>query len=313
MPIMSYPFHSDIGCSVKEMACDSSVQFSVMKYISENFNVGAVLNMMDLSVEAEAFGSEIRFSDNEIPEVIGNIISDVSEVSSLCIPSPCTGRTNIIANAVKSASEQLKDCTVLCGVIGPYSLAGRLFDMSELMIECFENPDDVNILLDKTTEYIISYARYLKESGADGILLCEPAAGLLSPEMAEEFSNCYVRKIFENLNSTDFICGYHNCGSSVNRMPAAVASLGADIYHFGNAVDIGSVISCFGEDCIVMGNIDPMIFKEGKPSDVRAAVRELFDACSSYSNFMISTGCDLPPDVPMANIEAYFSELNTLY
>ena len=43
-------------------------------------------------------------------------------------------------------------------MIGPYSLAGRLLDMTEIMILCYEDPDMVEIVLEKATQFLIAYA-----------------------------------------------------------------------------------------------------------------------------------------------------------
>ena len=67
VPILSYPSTQLLGISVKELIASSNMQAKGMKAIAERCDVGASLNMMDLSVEAEAFGSRIRIYEDEIP------------------------------------------------------------------------------------------------------------------------------------------------------------------------------------------------------------------------------------------------------
>ena len=55
------------------------------------------------------------------------------------------------------------------GCIGPFSLAGRLMDVSEAMINCYEEPEMVHIVLKKATKFLIDYISAYKEAGADGI------------------------------------------------------------------------------------------------------------------------------------------------
>lgn len=43
--------------------------------------------IMDLTVEAEAFGAQIQFSENEVPNVIGRLVSNYEEVVGLKIPT----------------------------------------------------------------------------------------------------------------------------------------------------------------------------------------------------------------------------------
>lgn len=92
---------------------------------------------MDLSIEAEAFGSTIRVSDDEVPTVIGHLIENQEQADTLNIPEVGTGRTQIYIEAIGKACELITDRPVFAGVIGHFSLAGRLLDVSEAMIYCY--------------------------------------------------------------------------------------------------------------------------------------------------------------------------------
>jgi uroporphyrinogen-III decarboxylase len=58
-------------------------------------------------------------------------------------------------------------------------------------------------------------------------------------------------------------------------------------------------------DVVLIGNVDPvstMLF--GTPEKVRQDTRALMDAMREFPNFLVSTGCDLPAETPIANIAA---------
>lgn len=313
VPVLSFPSAQHLRVSVRELLSSSEIQAEGMKIIAEKCNVGAVLNMMDLSVEAEAFGAEICFYDNDVPSVEKGIIDDICRASDIVIPEIGNGRTSLCIDAVRKAKETIKDIPVFCSVIGPYSLAGRLFDMTELMMECFENPEEVEALLGKATEFIIKYIKAFKTAGADGVVLAEPAAGLLSPSLAEEFSMPCVKRIFDETNSGDFITCYHNCGNAANDMLDMIGKLGADIIHFGNAINMKNALETLPRDTVVMGNVNPVLFRTGTPDEIRAEVQRVYDECSEYDNFMISTGCDVPAASSWDNINAYSEKVNELY
>ena len=313
VPILSFPSTQLLGISVNELISSADMQVRGMQAIAEKFSIGASLNMMDLSVEAEAFGAKIRFYDDDIPAIEKGIIDDIADAESIIVPEVGAGRTSICIDGVKKAKEKITDIPVFCGVIGPYSLAGRLFDMTELMIECFDSPDEVRILLSKATEFIIRYIKAFKEIGADGVIMAEPAAGLLSPALAEEFSMPFVRQIFDEINSDDFIVCYHNCGNAAGDMLDMISELNADIIHLGNAINIKKALEELPKDKIIMGNVNPVLFRTGTPDDIITDVQRVFDECGAYGNFMISTGCDVPAASKRENIEAYFEKVNELY
>lgn len=313
VPILSFPSVNLLGISVNELITSSDMQAKGMQAIVDRCNVGASLNMMDLSVEAEAFGATIQFYEDDIPTVEDGIIDDISEVDDIVVPKVGEGRTDIYIQGVKKAKETIKDVPVFCGVIGPYSLAGRLFDMTELMMECYDSPDEVHTLLSKTSEFILEYIKAFKAAGADGVVMAEPAAGLLSPAMAEEFSTEYVKKIFDEVNDDDFVLCYHNCGNTASDMGKSLSEICADIFHFGNAVDIKRLLEEMPKDRVVMGNVDPVLFRTATPADIENEVERVYQACSEYDNFMLSTGCDVPAEAKWENIDTYFKKVKKLY
>lgn len=310
LPILSFPATQKMGVTVEELVKSAPLQAEAMALIARETNTLAAISLMDLSVEAEAFGAQVRFSAEEIPAIIGQLVSDEDEADALEVPGLDAGRIGIFVDAVKLAREKITDKPLLAGMIGPYSLAGRLMDVTEIMYTCYDEPETVHKVLEKATQFLISYGAAMKEAGADGVMMAEPLAGILSPDMAEEFSMPYVKRIIEALQTDDFAVIYHNCGNSVPSMLEGIFEQGAAAYHFGNAVDMEAVMKAAPEDALCMGNIDPASqFANGTPESMTAAVKDLMARCGQYSNFVPSSGCDIPAHSRWENIEAFFKAL----
>ena len=314
MPILSFPAVQLMGISVKELISNSDRQAEGMVRIAERVDAAASVSLMDLSVEAECFGSQIVVSEDEVPTVKGSIVSDLEDVEKLLIPPVGAGRTDIYIDAVRKAVEKIHDRPVFAGMIGPYSLAGRLLDVTEIMFYCYDEPEMVALLLDKVTEFLISYGKAYKETGANGIMLAEPLAGLLSPALAEEFSAPYVKRIVDALQDDNFLVIYHNCGNCTIQMIDSILDTGAAAYHFGNAIDMAEMMKHIPADTIAMGNIDPAgQFRNGTTESIRTETLELMEKCCSYPNFVISSGCDIPPMSKWENIDAFFQAVSDFY
>ena len=313
VPILSFPSATLLGVSVNTLISSSDMQLRGMQAISERCAIGASLNMMDLSIEAECFGATIRFSEDDVPTVEKGVLDDIYAVDSIKVPTELSKRAGEYVEGVRKAKEKIKDIPVFCGAIGPFSLAGRLFDMTELMMECYDSPEEVSKLISKATEFIKSYILAYKAAGADGVILAEPAAGLLSPALADEFSMPFVKEIIDAVSDENFVFCYHNCGGAVVDMAEGIASLGADIYHFGNAIDMKDIITLMPQDSVVMGNVNPLLFRDGTVDEMKMAVTNLYNDLSHYENFMISSGCDIPFSAKWENIDAYFSTVKELY
>ena len=156
MPIISFPAIQLMGISVRELISSSDAQARGMKLVADRLDAAASVSLMDLSVEAECFGAQIRFSDDEVPTVVGSVVSTEEEARALEVPAVGAGRTGIYVEAIEKAVGMIQDRPVFAGVIGPFSLAGRLMNVTEAMIYCYEEPDMVHILLEKATDFIIA-------------------------------------------------------------------------------------------------------------------------------------------------------------
>ena len=313
MPVLSFPCITLMDITVKELISDSNVQAQGMKMIAEKCDTAASVSMMDLSVEAEAFGSAISVPDDEVPTVVGRIIESPEDAEALAVPNVGAGRTALYVSAIKKAAEEITDRPVFAGVIGPFSLAGRLMDMTEIMVNCYVEPEMVHTTLQKTTDFIIKYIKAFKEAGANGVVIAEPAAGLLSPELNKDFSVPYVKRIVEAVTDDSFILIYHNCGNTIPLIDD-ILSIGANAYHFGNAIDMSELAKLIPSDVVFMGNVDPAgEFRNGTVESITAATKKVLDACARYSNFVPSSGCDIPPLAKWENINAFFKTVEEFY
>ena len=314
LPILSFPSISLLGISVRELISDYKMQAKGMKMVADRTNSAAAVSLMDLSVEAECFGAQIRISDDEVPTVTGRLINDMDEAEALQVPKVGDCRTGLYIEAISEASKMITDRPVLAGMIGPFSLAARLLDVSEIMVDCYDDPDMVHTVLEKCTAFLTEYARAYKSVGANGIVLAEPVSGLLSPALEEEFSSPYVKQIVDAVQDDEFVLIYHNCGDNTPRMLDSILSIGAAAYHFGNAVDMKEMLEKIPENELVMGNVDPAgVLRMGTPETVRSVTLELMEKCCSHKNFVISSGCDIPPLTPWENIDAFFAAVEEYY
>ena len=315
IPILSFPCVSLLGVTVRELISSSELQARGMKAVADKTASAASVSFMDLSLEAECFGAKIVVSDEEVPTVRGRIVNDMDEAEALAVPAVGSGRTQIYLDAIKKASAEITDRPVLAGMIGPFSLAARLLDVTEIMMDCYDDPDMVHLVLEKVTEFLCEYAKAYKAAGANGIVMAEPVAGLLSPTLEEEFGSPYVKRIVDAVQTDDFAVIYHNCGDNVPRMLDSILTTGCAAYHFGNAVDMEKdIIPKIPSDTVVMGNIDPAgTLRLGTPEKVRTETLALLEKCSKYPNFVLSTGCDVPPMTPWENIDAFFAASDEYY
>ena len=309
LPVMTHPGIELNGHTVREAVSNGRVHYEAVMTLTKRYNSVAAATIMDLTTEAEAFGTEIAFSDEAVPAVVGHMLPDVESINRLQVPSLSAGRIPQYLKANLLAAREITDRPLFAGCIGPFSLAGRFYDMSGIMMLIYENPDAAHTLLAKCTQFIEKYCQALKQTGANGVMMAEPAAGLMSNDDCQNFSSAYVRYIVNKVQDENFIVILHNCGNT-GQCTQAMVSTGAAAYHFGNKCKMEEVIKDVPSTALAMGNIDPVsIFKDGMPFQMRQTVTDLLEKMRPYPNFVLSSGCDTPPHTPLANVDAFFESL----
>ena len=309
IPIMTHPGIEMIGKTVKDAVQDGEIHAQAIRKLAEIYPSAATTVIMDLTLEAEAFGCQIEFQENDMPHILGRLVTSAEDIENLKVPDLNAGRMQEYLRANKLTVGMGIDKPVLAGVIGPFSLAGRLYDVSEIMMACYIEPDAVMMLLDKCTEFIIKYCRELKAIGCSGVVVAEPAAGLLANEDCQMFSSEYVKRLVDELQDETFTIILHNCGNT-GHCTEAMLYTGAAAYHFGNAIDMVETLKVCSKDKLIIGNVDPVgVMKMKNPSEIKAYIADLLDRTAEFDNFVLSTGCDLPPHVPAENVEAFFEAL----
>lgn len=307
IPIMTHPGIELTGKTVRDAVTNGQVHYEAIKALCDKYPAAAATVIMDLTVEAEAFGAEIIFPENEVPSVSGRLLTDEAAIEKLEIPALNKGRIPEYLKANMLAARNITDRPVLAGCIGPYSLAGRLYDMSEIMMLIYINPEAATTLLQKCTDFITRYCMALKATGVNGVIMAEPAAGLLSNEDCLQYSSLFVKEIVAKVQDDNFTVVLHNCGNTGNCTQAMVYT-GATAYHFGNKISMEEALKEVPAEALAMGNLDPVsLFKMAGPEEMKKATLQLLEATQAYPNFVLSSGCDIPPYTPAANIDAFYA------
>lgn len=308
IPVAVYPGLHLTGGSTREVVTLPEAQVACIQALVRRYRLDYALTAMDLSAEAEAFGAQVRLDEHEIPTVIGRRLTEPRQVSALKVPAVGAARTAVHLEAVRLlAAGPGRPKLVLGGLIGPFSLAGRLWGVSEFLELTALDPDTAIALLEKASGFLIEYALAFKRMGASGVIMAEPAAGLLSPRAMAQFSSAFVRTIVHAVEDAHFGMVLHNCGARSLHLSALLESE-ARAYHFGAPMDMGVALDRIEPSRLVFGNLDPSsLFVQATPAEMRARAGDLLERMHAYPNAVLSSGCDVPPNAPLANVDAFFA------
>ena len=303
LPVMASPGAELLGARHSDVFRDGELQFRCIAALSDKVRADMRVTFMDLSVEAEAFGGEVVFPEGGVPAITGEVASSAELIEALKVPAVGQGRTGETLKCMRMCAEKL-GVPVLGGVIGPFSLASRLAGMTEMMVMTAVEPESAHMLLEKASAFLVVYMEAVRDTGIAGVMIAEPAAGLISPEMCEEFSSSYVKRMVDRVRSDDFLVVLHNCGRTEKQLDS-MAGTGADAIHVGNAVEMTEILRLAPPGMPVIGNLDPAgVLKMGTPESVYEESKRMLEKCSGFRNYVFSSGCDLAPGTPIDNILA---------
>jgi len=305
IPLLGAPGVKLSKTTLRENLTNERIQLKTLELLIEKFKPDGIFPFMDLTVEAEALGLEVDFADNDNPSIRNHCIKTIENLKSIRRRyKGISGRMPIFLNIVENLA---KNFSLIVGayVIGPFTLVGELMGLENLCLNLMMKPASVYKFLDFVTRVIKDYAYALLTAGADIVIILEPSAVILSPRHFEEFSGKYISHLVSDLGTKLMlrICGNSN---HILKQMSRTGIMGLSVDSPVNLKETSNIVS---EDVILMGNLDPIkVFLQSNPEEIAKATRILLEEMKGIRNFILSSGCDLPINTPLENIEAFMFE-----
>jgi len=303
IPLLGAPGTILSKTTLKENLTNSEVQYKTLSILIDKFSPDGIFPMMDLTVEVEALGSEINFPENTNPSVAKPLIKNREDLKILKGNwQGISGRMKVFIEVMEKIA---KKYSIIKGgyVIGPFTMAGEFMGANDIAMQAMLNPELVAELVNFSLEVISEYANALFNAGADAIAVLEPLAVILSPKKYKEFSLYPFKKLVSNLNNKPLIL--HICGNT-NHLIKSMLDSGAVGLSLDSVINFEELKKIIPQEITLMGNLNPVkIFLQSTPQEVARATENLKGIMKNSNNFILSSGCDIPLDAPLENIEAF--------
>jgi len=309
-PLMGFPGLTETRTNIKLAQQNFGEHYKVVKYLAKRFEPDLIFPLMDLSVEANALGRYTLFPKDDSATVIKDSfhIEDLDNWEKINISFD--NRILGYVETMKLMSIGLNGMLRGAYVAGPYSLAALIMGASEAAIATMMDPDALRQLCEFCTERIQEYVRLLIGAGAQVVCILEPSAMMLGPDQFEEFSAQYVRHICTSCRFTGINFVYHICGNTTHLIEkmsaAAVDGISLDSPEAG--IDLPAIAPRVPPHIAIIGNINPtavMLYSDSRT--VHRETEALLLAMDPWPNFILSTGCDLPQETPLENIDTFMA------
>jgi uroporphyrinogen-III decarboxylase len=201
------------------------------------------------------------------------------------------------------------------GFDGPVTAVATLFGADGLAILAAE-PDKARRLLEKIVEDVLVRNRALADRHAgwkkgdrgwaadDSIQLisCEMYRDLVLPAHARWYDAIATGTAAEGRRSI------HLCGDATRHFPVLNKELGVTSFDTGFPVDFGALRRTLGPTVEILGGPTVMVLREGRADDCARETRRILESgVMDGGRFILREGNNLPPCVPLANLEAVYS------
>lgn len=301
VPLVGFPGVSLTDSTIYQNEFNAELQARTIRALVERFQPDLAFFFMDLAVEAGAIGLPVDFPLHESPTVTAHPVQGPGDLEQYRVVDPLHhARVGTYVETMR----RMKGMDVLRGayVTGPFTLAGLMMGASEVALATLDRPAFLHAVLEFASDVILRYGRALVEAGAELVCILEPTVTFISPEAFREFSGRYVREFAEEVDAMHLL---HVCGDTTHLIEA-MCETGVDGLSLDAPVDLPAIAERVPDDVVLVGNVDPVrVMVNEDPEGVRSAVRSLRRGMQGHANFVLSTGCDLPPETPLENVDAF--------
>ncbi|MCL4490979.1 MAG: methyltransferase [Nitrospirae bacterium] len=264
---------------------------------------------VDLCVEAEAMGCVINVYPHAegilYPTIKEKLIHNENEMDIAIPPDlAARGRVPLLKEAIKLLKEDIgNEVAVGSYVLGPFTLAGQIMELNDLLKLSFKKADKVAKLLDVMADAIIIVAKEYESAGVDFITVREMGAtsDVLSPRVFKNLILPPLQKIIKELKAYSVL---HICGKT-NDIVTFMMEAKPTAISVEQKNDVVETRKKLGNDALIFGNYDPYnVLVSGTEDLVRSTIRKCIDDGVSA----IWPGCDIWPTVPPQNMTAMMDE-----
>jgi uroporphyrinogen decarboxylase len=268
--------------------------------------VDAAIIFSDILVIPEALGMNYEMVESRGPSFDWTI-SDENDFNKLS-KSDLSDKLSYVFEALKLTKQELNGRVPLIGFAGsPWTLltymveGGGSKNFSKIKSLIFNNSTLAHKLLDLIAETVAEYLSLKIESGVNAVQIFDTWGGLLSPDLYQEFSLKYIKKVITNIKRDDepvisYAKGIHH---SLNEL----ADSGADVISIDWTHNIGEVRTQIGDKVALQGNMDPTVLYADIPTIKKEAIK-VIKSYGKGSGHIFNLGHGILPDISPYNTRA---------
>lgn len=244
--------------------------------------------------------------EDDDPYLLGPLVEETADLARLTVPDfAADAYAGVPLRAIPIIQAELgPDFPLWAGVDSPWQYACLLRGPRQFLIETVDRPGFVDDLLAFAYEAVAELARLSLAAGAHLYLMDAMAsASQISPATYRRWTQPYEAKMADLAHSLGRRQMLHVCGNTTRNLEA-MADTGSDVLDLDSAVSVAEAKRRVGDRVCLKGNVDPVgTLLRGTPEQVEAECRAAV-AAAGGAGFILSSGCQIPRDTSVENVQA---------
>lgn len=273
----------------------------------DRYGSDAVFAYMDFGVEIEALGSRLKYYDAQYPDVVDYLLAPPDDAAALRVPDPARdGRMPELLRAVGLLRRALGDATFVAGTVaGPMTLATQLYGTETALYLAADDPLRYEAALDFAADVALRFGIAQLAAGAHGIVVFDPAASpaVVPPAFFRELLQPRLTRLMAGLHAAGAQPTWLNIAGPTADILPSYAQIGADIATFDYYLEAAEAQRLLPRTCLA-GNFKSLDFLDPAPTAMAARARTLISAFAERGGYILSSGCEIPPEADAANVAA---------
>ncbi len=302
------------GVPIDEYVRDGGLIAACQMKILETYGHDAVFSVMDANVETEALGSDLDYRKGQYPVVRNYAVTkdraghiDFGAIFGKGAPDPeRAGRMPEMLKALRIMRRELRDEVLVVGcVTGPLTLASQLLGPEETLYLAIDDPAGLERLIDFAADVVIRFGVAQIQAGAHLPVVFDPFASpaVIPASFFREFALPRLRKTCEAFRQAGAPANWLHIAGPVQDILSFYPQAGIDIANFDYCVSAQEAKTRLEHTCLD-GNVKSLSFVEGEPGDIKAEASALLRSFAGHRGFILSSGCEIPPESKQENISA---------
>ncbi|MDR3075581.1 MAG: uroporphyrinogen decarboxylase family protein [Candidatus Methanoplasma sp.] len=273
----------------------------------EECHIDGVEVMWDWLLPAEAMGCKVKIPEFGTIPTVSHIISGPEDLDRLSVPDVKNFYRFKAAQdtAACMAGKLGKDHFLMASILSPFTLAGEMRGVDNLMMDTFMDEDFVHALIKKSLEITGAFADEILTWDIDAVIICDPTASgdLISASDYTKYSKKAMQSLGSRIRKGGKVHINHICGDTSDRLDI-VADTGCAAFSVDVQVDVGDAVSRMKDRMAIIGNVNPAkTLFSGTPEDVRTETRTCLGK-GGRRGYLLGSGCDIPVGAKIENVRA---------